>query len=122
MVQKALSGYVVSLARLHEWGFDVPAGDFIRALCHYYGVIANFNRRRVLTLMERRLFLFKMTEGAPSEVTQMAAEPLSDEVATQRAGKGVTQPPNNPGDFWRVAMHPDEGYISVVSRIPHPRH
>ena len=32
------SGYVVSLARLHEWGFGVPAGRFIRTLYHHYGV------------------------------------------------------------------------------------
>ena len=32
------SGYVVSLARLHERGFGVPAGRFVRALCHHYGV------------------------------------------------------------------------------------
>jgi hypothetical protein len=32
------SGYVVSLARLHEWGFGVPADRFIRALCHHYMV------------------------------------------------------------------------------------
>ena len=44
-------------------------------------VIANFNRRRVLPLTERKLPLFKMTEGAPFEGTQMVAEPLSDEVA-----------------------------------------
>ena len=72
--------------------------------------------------MEMRLPLFKMTEGAPSEGTQMVAEPLSDEVAALWAGKAMSQPPNNPGDFWRVAMRPDEGYISVVSRVPRPRH
>ena len=33
-----LSGYIVSLARLHERGFGVPAGRFIRALCHHYEV------------------------------------------------------------------------------------
>ena len=32
------SGYIVSLARLHERGFGVPAGRFVRALCHHYGV------------------------------------------------------------------------------------
>ena len=32
------SSYVVSLARLHERGFGVPAGRFIRALCHHYEV------------------------------------------------------------------------------------
>jgi len=37
-VPKPPSGYVVSLARLHERGFVIPAGDFIRALCHHYGV------------------------------------------------------------------------------------
>ena len=32
------SGYIVSLVRLHERGFGVPVGRFIRALCDYYGV------------------------------------------------------------------------------------
>ncbi|CAN6235044.1 unnamed protein product [Urochloa humidicola] len=31
-------GYVVSLAPLHERRFGSPAGRFIRALCHHYGV------------------------------------------------------------------------------------
>lgn len=31
-------GYVVSFARFHERGFGIPAGDFIRALCHHYEV------------------------------------------------------------------------------------
>ena len=35
---KPPSGYVVSLARLHERGFGVPAGRFIRALCYHYKV------------------------------------------------------------------------------------
>ena len=35
---KPPSGYVVSLAWLYERGFGVPAGKFIRALCHHYGV------------------------------------------------------------------------------------
>ena len=34
---KPPDGYVISLARLHEQGFGVPAGDFIRALCLHYG-------------------------------------------------------------------------------------
>ena len=32
------SGYVMSLARLHERGFGIPAGRFVRALCHHYKV------------------------------------------------------------------------------------
>ena len=31
-------GYVMSLVRLHEWGFGIPVGRFMRALCEYYGV------------------------------------------------------------------------------------
>ena len=31
-------GYVVSLVRLHERGFGVLVGRFMRALCNYYGV------------------------------------------------------------------------------------
>ena len=31
-------GYIVSLVRLHERGFGVPVGRFIRALCDYYEV------------------------------------------------------------------------------------
>jgi len=31
-------GYVVSLVRLHERGFGVPVGRFMRALCEYYRV------------------------------------------------------------------------------------
>ena len=38
MEPKPPSGYVVSLARLHERGFGYPAGRFIRALCHHYKV------------------------------------------------------------------------------------
>jgi len=37
-------GYVGSLVRLHERGFGVPVGRFMRALCHYYGVeLHNFS-------------------------------------------------------------------------------
>jgi hypothetical protein len=35
---KPPSGYVVSLACLHEQGFGVPAGRFIHTLCHHYEV------------------------------------------------------------------------------------
>ena len=35
---EAPSGYVVSLARLHERGFGIPAGHFLRALCRHYEV------------------------------------------------------------------------------------
>ena len=35
---KPPSSYVVSLEWLHERGFGVPTGQFIRALCHHYKV------------------------------------------------------------------------------------
>ena len=35
---KPPSSNIVSLVRLHERGFGVPAGKFIRALCHRYKV------------------------------------------------------------------------------------
>ena len=38
VVPKPTSGYIVSLVRLHERGFGVPIGRFMRALCVYYGV------------------------------------------------------------------------------------
>jgi hypothetical protein len=38
MEPKPPSGYIVSLAWLHERGFGVPAGRFLRALCRHYEV------------------------------------------------------------------------------------
>ena len=43
-------------------------------------VIANFNRWRVLPLMERKLPLFQMTEDALSEGTRTMEELLSREI------------------------------------------
>ena len=38
------SGYILSLVRLHERGFGVPAGRFLRALYDYYQMeLHNFN-------------------------------------------------------------------------------
>ena len=84
-------------------------------------VIANFHRRRVLPLMERKLPLFQMTRDAPFEGTRMMEESLSDDVSAQRAARAVSQPPNNHADYWRVSMRPDAGYINVVNLIPSPR-
>ena len=41
---KPPQGYVVSFVRLHERGFGVPVGRFMRALCEYYGAeLHNFS-------------------------------------------------------------------------------
>ena len=42
-------GYIVSLMRLPEQGFDIPAGRFICALCDFYGVdLHNFGLNSIL--------------------------------------------------------------------------
>ena len=79
--------------------------------------VANFHRRRVLPLMERKLPLFQMTENAPLEGTRMMEEFISDDVSAQRAGRAVSQPPSDLADYWRVSMRPDAGYIQVVSFV-----
>jgi hypothetical protein len=80
-------------------------------------VIANFHRRRVLPLMERKLPLFQMMGDAPYEGTRMVEEFLSDGVSAQRAGRAVSQPPSDLADFWRVSMRLEAGYIQVVSLV-----
>jgi hypothetical protein len=84
-------------------------------------VIANYHRRRVLPLMERKLPLFQMTGDAPFEGTRMMEEFLFDDVSAQRAARVVSQPLNNLADYWGVSMRPDAGYINVVNLIPSPR-
>ena len=71
--------------------------------------------------MERKLPLFGMTEDAPFEGTRMATELLSQEVSSQRAIRAVSHPAGDHGDLWRLPMHPDKGYIQVVSFISKPR-
>jgi len=80
-------------------------------------VIANFHRRRVLPLTERKLPLFQMTGDAAFEGTRMVEEFLPDGVSAQRAGWAVSQPLSDLADYWRVSMRPDAGYIQVVSFI-----
>ena len=84
-------------------------------------VIANFHRRRVLPLMERKLPLFQMTGDAPYEGTRMVEEFLSDSVSAQQAGRAVSQPPSDLTDYWRISMRPEAVYIQVVSFVPRLR-
>jgi len=80
-------------------------------------VFANFHRRRVPPLMERKLPLFQMTGDTPFKGTRMVEEFLSDGVSAQRVGRAVSQPPSNLADYWRVSMRPNEGYIQVVNFV-----
>ena len=68
--QARLEVYTSALRRLANKGLTAA------------GVIACFHQRRVLPLMERKLPLFGMTKDAPFEGTRMAAEELSQEVAS----------------------------------------
>ena len=83
-------------------------------------VITRFLQWRVLPLMERKLPLFGMTKDAAFEGTRMAAEPLSQEVTSQRAIWAVSHPAGGHEDLWRLPMRPDKGYIQVVSFISKP--
>ena len=77
-------------------------------------VIANFHRRRVLPLMERKLPLFQMMGEASYEGTRVVEEFLPDGLSAQRAG--------HLADYWRVSMRPEAGYIQVVSFVSRLRH
>jgi hypothetical protein len=67
-------------------------------------VVANFCRQRVLSLMERRLPIYKLTSEAPSEGSRMMAELLSHEIAAQRAGCTAAPPSDRP---WRSLGNQD---------------
>ena len=78
-------------------------------------VIANFHRQRVIPLMERRLAIFELTPEAAAEGSRMSNGLLSLDAAAQRAKGAVAHFPSNPEDLWRIKMHPEDGYISLVS-------
>ena len=103
--QARLKVYTNTLQRLAGKGLTVAI------------IIANFHRRRVLPLMERKLPLFQMTGDALYEGTRMVEEFLSDGVSAQRVGRAVSQPPSDLADYWRVSMRPEAGYIQVVSFV-----
>jgi hypothetical protein len=78
------------------------------------GVVAAIHRRRVLPLAERRLQLSEMKPGVDLEGSQMssAASLSADDLRRRVAGTvgrldagAVTQP----------VMHPERGYVSLVS-------
>ena len=78
-------------------------------------VIANFHRQRVIPLMERRLPIFDLTPEAAAEGSGMSSKLLSLDAAVQRARSAVARFPSDPEDLWKTKMHPEKGYISLVS-------
>ena len=68
--------------------------------------------------MERALPIYKLTPGTQASGSRTAFELLSRTTATRRAMYAVAEFPNDPEDLWRIKMHPEMGYISLVSLIP----
>jgi hypothetical protein len=74
--------------------------------------IARFHQRMVLPF-------FGMTMDAPFKGTRMAAEWLSQEVASQRAIRAVSHPAGSHGDLWRLPMRPGEGrFYALMLMLP----
>jgi hypothetical protein len=83
------------------------------------GVVVAFHRRRVLSLMARRLRLDQMEEGASLEGCRMFDTSLTVVEVTRRVtytvAMGFTM-----ADLNRVKMRPTRGYISLVSATSLP--
>jgi hypothetical protein len=79
-------------------------------------VAAVFHRRRVLSLMQRRLWIDEMTSGVSLEGSQMLHETLPlDEVARRvrwMVGSFKQE------DIDRVPMRPNQGFEPLVSVVP----
>ena len=80
-------------------------------------VIANFHRQRVLPLMERSLAIFQLTPEAAPEGSRMSRRLLSRDAATQRAKSAVAHFPSDSEDLWKIKMHPEKGYMTLVSLV-----
>jgi hypothetical protein len=77
------------------------------------GVVAAIHRRRVLPLAERRLRLAEMKPGVYSEDSWMSSTSLSTDDLLKRVTSTVGRP--DAGALSQPAMHPDRGYVSLVS-------
>jgi hypothetical protein len=77
------------------------------------GVVAAIHRRRVLPLAERRLRLAEMRPGVDSEDSWMSSTSLSADDLLKRVTSMVER--SDAGALSQPAMHPDRGYVSLVS-------
>ena len=110
-----------------DWGVSPPAqqaklGVLTDALAHLAkkgltaaAVIANFHRQRVIPLTERSLPIFELASEAPSSGSRTSYVLIPCDVAARRAKNAVAEFPDNPEDLWKIKMHPEAGYLSVVS-------
>ena len=65
--------------------------------------------------MERALPIFQLTPGSQAEGSRTSFKLLSHTTAARRAKYAVAEFPHDPEDLWRLKMHPETGYISLVS-------
>jgi len=78
-------------------------------------VIANFHRQRVIPLMERRLPIFGLTPGPPASGSRTSMMLFPRGIAARRARNTVVEFPDDANDLWEIKMHPEPGYLLVVS-------
>jgi hypothetical protein len=99
--QEKLQPLLEALQRLRDGGLTAA------------GVVAATHRRRVLPLAERQLPLSEMKAGVDLEGSQMSSASLPvDDLRRQVAG---TVGRLDAGALTQPAMHPDHGYVSLVS-------
>jgi hypothetical protein len=80
------------------------------------GVVAAIHHRRVLPLAEQRLRLSEMEPGVDLEGSQMSSTSLSADDLLRRVASTVGR--LDAGVLGQPPMHPDHGYVSLVSVRP----
>ena len=80
-------------------------------------VVAAFHRQRVLPLMARRWRLFEMRPDDSIVGIRLSASALSDEEILCRVREAVDAKLRS-GGLTTLAMHPSQGFLSLVSRAP----
>jgi hypothetical protein len=77
------------------------------------GVVAAIHRRRVLPLAERQLPLLEMKPGIDLEGSQMSSASLSTDDLCRWVASTVGR--LDAGALTQLVMHPERGYVSLVS-------
>ena len=78
-------------------------------------VIANFHRQRVIPLTERSLPIFGLTPGVSASGSRTSMVLLPRGIAARRARNAVAEFLDDANNLWEIKMHPELGYLSVVS-------
>src|SRR4029078_3325908 len=72
-------------------------------------------REWFIHVVERALPIFQLTPGSQVEGSRTSYKLLSRTTAARRAEHAGAEVPHHPQDLWRIKMHPEPGYISLVS-------